>query len=251
MKQIYSIIGLITATLLLLPSNSTYAQFGFGSSSSYATPLFIGREWGLWTQSQNSNTLNKNITESLNTKKRNLSVTPLKLLTYKVSTTVRRRNLAQFVERTREVDPDGAEKLEQFLGSNNVIDQIDKAMMTIGLKSNNVADAYAVYWTNAWLGANGRSEDLSRAQMIAVRNQAAEALLKIPQFKSATDAQKQEMCEAMLIQSALISATIDSAKSDPVLTEKVKAAVDQGAKGMGLDLDRMTLTPQGFRSLSN
>jgi type IV secretory pathway TrbF-like protein len=169
-----------------------------------------------------------------------------KQLIFVPSIVIHRRNLAKFVATTRTVDPEGAVKMEQLFASTNVMDQIDKAMMKVGLKSNNVADAYAVYWTNAWLGARGRNEDLPKAQMIAVRNQAANALLAAPPFKLATDAQKQEMTEAMLIQSALISASIDSAKSDPILMEKVKAAIAQGAKGMGLDLDRMTLTPKGF-----
>jgi hypothetical protein len=54
------------------------------------------------------------------------------------------------------------------------------------------------------------------------------------------------MAEAMLVQAALIEAYIGNAKSDPALMTKVKAAIVQGAKGMGLDLYKMTLTPDGF-----
>jgi hypothetical protein len=54
----------------------------------------------------------------------------------------------------------------------------------------------------------------------------------------------------MILQAVLISASIDSAKSDPVLMEKVKVAIAQGAKGMGLNLDRMNLTLQGFRPIN-
>jgi hypothetical protein len=169
-------------------------------------------------------------------------------LVYKPSVTNRQVNLKRFVEKTRENNPAGAIQMEQLFASKDVIGQINQGMTTIGLKSNNVADAYALYWVSAWLGTRGRSENLPKSQMIAVRNQAAGALLKVPELTSATDAQKQEMAEAMLIQSLLISASIDSAKSDPVLTEKVKVVIAQGAKGMGLDLDQMTLTTTGFRS---
>jgi hypothetical protein len=139
--------------------------------------------------------------------------------------------------------------MEQLFAANDVIDLIDKRMMSIGLRANNVADAYAVYWTNAWLGSRGRNDELPKPQMIAVRNQAAQALLATLPFKSTTDAQKQELAEAMLIQAALIGAVTDNAKSDSALLEKVKVAIAQGAKGMGLDLDKMTLTAQGFRSI--
>ena len=123
-------------------------------------------------------------------------------------------------------------------------------MTAMGLKSTNVADTYTVYLTTAWLGAKGRTDDLPKAQILAVRNQSAKILLAIPQFASATNAQKQEMAEEMLIRAALIAASIDAAKSDPALLNQVKIAIVQGAKGMGLDLDRMTLTSQGFQSVN-
>ena len=52
--------------------------------------------------------------------------------------------------------------------------------------------------------------------------------------------------QALLVQAALIEAYVDNAKSDPALMKKVKAAIAQGAKGMGLDLYKMTLTSDGF-----
>jgi hypothetical protein len=250
MRKIHLIIALITGTLSFLPSSSVYAQFGNGGfSSGFATPLYIGREWGLWTQSQNSSKIKKSLTASLSTKNSNPSTASSKILTYKVSTTVRRRNLAQFLAKTREVDPDGAAQMEQFFALNDVIGLIDKSMMAAGLRVNNIADVYAVYWTSAWFGSQGSSNSLSSAQVIAVRNQAAKALLATLPFKSVTNAQKQELAEAMLIQAALIEAAVSSAQSDPALLEKVKVAIGQGAKGMGLDLNKMTLTSQGFRSI--
>jgi hypothetical protein len=174
------------------------------------------------------------------------NINSAKSLTFRPSEALRRSNLKQFAEKTREVDPTGADQMEQMFASTDIIGAIGKAMVPYGLQTNNVADAYAVYWTNAWLGARGRNEDLSKAQMIAVRNQSASALLVIPSFVSATDAQKQEMAEAMLIQAAMISAYVDNAKTDPSFMTKVKSAIVQGAKSMGLDLYKMTLTDKGF-----
>jgi hypothetical protein len=92
---------------------------------------------------------------------------------------------------------------------------------------------------------------VSKVQIIAPRNQVVQALSATAQLTFATDAQKQELAEALLILSVLIDAVIDYAKSDPALLNKVKVAISQGAKAMGLDLDRMTLTPQGFRPANN
>ncbi len=167
-------------------------------------------------------------------------------LTYRSSTTVRRNNLAKFIKKIRTTDPASAIQIEQVFASTEAVGKIDKAMTAIGLKSNNVADAYAVYLTNAWLGTQGRNDDLPNAQIMAVRNQAAKILLAIPQFRSATNTQKQEMSEEMLIRAALISVSVDSAKSDPALMSQVKTTISQGAKKMWIDFDRMRLTAQGF-----
>jgi hypothetical protein len=42
--------------------------------------------------------------------------------------------------------------------------------------------------------------------------------------------------------------TIESTKSDPVQLAQLKMAIAKGAKNFGLDLEKMTLTAQGFRS---
>lgn len=170
----------------------------------------------------------------------------LAALSFKPSMAVRKRNLAQFVSRLRTIDP----ALAQAFTTTDPMGKIDKGMTMIGLKSNNVADAYTVYWTNAWLGSRGRNEDLPKVQMIAVRNQSANALLSAPQFTAATNAQKQEIAEGLLIQAVLISAIIDNVKSNPAQLADAKAAISQGAKVFGLDLDRMNLTPQGFRPIN-
>ncbi len=159
----------------------------------------------------------------------------------------RRINLAKFVEKTRATDPVGADKMAALFASTDIIAMIDQKMQsTYGMRANNVADAYAVWWVSAWMGAKGRSDDATPGQMAMVKRQATNALAATPEFASATDAGKQELAEALLVQAALIGDTIDTYKSDPAMLVKTRAAIAKGAKGMGLDLDTMTLTDQGF-----
>jgi hypothetical protein len=172
-------------------------------------------------------------------------------LDFQPSLSRRKQNLSRFVEKTRANDPQGAAQMAKLFASTDVIEQLGKSIAPYGLRTNNVADVYAVYWTTAWLGSRGRNENLPKSQIIAIKNQATGALSSTAQFSSATDAQKQQFAEALLIQTVLIDASIDYAKSDPALLSKVKVAISQGAKAMGLELDRMTLTPQGFRSANN
>jgi hypothetical protein len=72
-------------------------------------------------------------------------------LTYRVSPSARRANLTKFVAKIRAADPTTAAQIERLFAANETMAQIDKAMTSLGLKSTNVADAYTVYLTNAWL----------------------------------------------------------------------------------------------------
>jgi hypothetical protein len=158
-----------------------------------------------------------------------------------------RTNLAKFVEKTRATDPAGADKMSQLFASTDIIGMIDQKMQqTYGMRANNVADAYAVWWVSAWMGSKGRSDDATPGQMAMVKRQASNALASTPEFASATDAGKQELAEALLVQAALIGDTIDTYASDPAMLAKTRAAIAKGASGMGLDLGKMTLTDQGF-----
>lgn len=168
-------------------------------------------------------------------------------LNFKSSLSVRKTNLANFVDRVRASDPAGAENLAAMFRASDIVNEIGKGIAPYGLRTNNIADAYTMYWINAWEASRGianSSETKARAQ--AVRRQAANALMSTSQVTSASDAQKQEMAEAMLIQAALIGATVQQAKSDPKLMRQLSAAVFQGARALGIDLGVMTLTEEGF-----
>jgi hypothetical protein len=121
----------------------------------------------------------------------------------------------------------------------------------MGLRVDNVADAYAVYWISAWEAAHGiGNSDTPRTQAQAVKAQAAQALLIAPEFAWSTPAQKQEFAEALLIQSLLISASMQSVVDDPTQIDAVGKAVRRGASAMGLDLDAMKLGPNGFEAVN-
>jgi hypothetical protein len=208
---------------------------------------------GVWQGNQSFN--NQRITEMLQSdatadapsSKARPPVSPL-LLRYVPSAARRKSNLAKFAVKGRDSDPAGAAKMAQLFASTDVIGQIGAEMSSYGLRIDNVADAYAVYWINAWEAAHGivgKAETRSRAQ--AVKAQAERAMSGSPEMVRATGAQKQEFAEALLVQAAMISAHMANAAGDPAQLAAVAKAVRQGAKAMGLDLDTMVLTDQGFR----
>jgi len=160
-------------------------------------------------------------------------------LRYVPSKTRRSANLAAFVQKTRAVDPRGA-------AEGDFIERIGALVAPHGLRIDNVADAYTMWWITAWHAARGENDDPSPATLTAVRAQAAHAITTTGEIARASDAQKQELAEALWVQSALIDVAMEQAKRDPSRLRAVGDAVRQGAKRMGLNLDTIDLTSKGF-----
>jgi hypothetical protein len=173
---------------------------------------------------------------------------PAAQLSFRSNPARRQANYANFVAGLATKDPTGARSLQAVFRSTDFIGAVGEAIAPYGLTTNNVADAYTIYWINAWEAAHGIVDSVeTRSRVQAVRRQAASALQATPQFASATDAQKQEFAETLIIQAALISSNTKQVASDPRMSRQLSGAIRQGAKAMGLDLDTMVLTEQGFR----
>ena len=126
----------------------------------------------------------------------------------------RKKNIAGFIAKTRVQSPENADQMAQLFSSTDIFSAMSQGIAPMGLRIDNVADSYTVYWINAWEAANGiTGSQTSREQAQAVKAQASRALLATPEFTKATPAQKQELAEALLIQAALISASAEAAAS--------------------------------------
>ncbi|WP_404333678.1 DUF6683 family protein [Sphingomonas sp. MMS12-HWE2-04] len=169
-------------------------------------------------------------------------------LRYTPSPARRSANLARFVAKTRKVNPGGADDLERLFAT-DLFGQIGGLLRPYGLRTDDVADAYTVWWIAAWdasRGHGGADSDHDRATYQAVRAQAARALARVPSFAGADDAARQEFAELLLVQAVLAEAAVTQAKGDPQRLRAVAGAVNQGARAMGVDLTAMALTPGGF-----
>lgn len=166
--------------------------------------------------------------------------------TYRPDLARRRANLAQFVSKTRAVDPAGADQLAKLFASGDIIEKIQGPIAPYGLHINNVADAYSTYWINAWQATRGNNDMPSRNIIAAVKAQAARALARTAEFRSASDATKQELAESLWVQAALIDGAVEQSKGKPDDLRAIGKAAAQGARGMGIDLNTMALTEEGF-----
>jgi hypothetical protein len=167
-------------------------------------------------------------------------------LSFTPSVTRRRTNLTEFAARLRSASPAGARELDRIFAQRDVIGEFGKALAPYGLRTDNIADAYTVWWTNSWQAANGDFRDLSRTTTQIVKQQAARGMLATPAIRDMNEAAKQEFAETLFVQAILFSNYVDTYKNNPAMMRQLGAAVRKGAKASGLDLDAMTLTDQGF-----
>lgn len=157
----------------------------------------------------------------------------------------RRASLAAFVARAKRVDPRGATMLAEEFANTDQFVIIDRAIRPLGLSAYNVADAFAVYWINAWSAAHSDGRMTDRRTALAVRDQVA-ALMASTGIPTASPALKQEMAEGLLIHAGLAQAWKERAQREPNLRPQVERGARQGARAVNLDLDAVRLTPDGF-----
>lgn len=248
---------LVCAGVLIFGSSPVSAQdsSNFGYSMPDVTFDFAGQSASLMYQNlMSQNILNSVVaaSERNNNAAANREYAPSvgstpRAMSFSRSPTRTRANLANFAAQARSIDRANGDRMARFFASTDILGQMGEALAPYGLRTDNVADAYAVYWISAWEASRGIvGSTETRVRVQAVKAQAAQAITQAPVFATATDAQKQEFADGLLVQAALISAHAEAAASDPAQMRAVSAAVRTGAKRFGLDLDTMELTPTGF-----
>jgi hypothetical protein len=170
---------------------------------------------------------------------------PKARMTYVASATRRQANMGKFVASLRLTDPKAAGELARFFAANDVIGSLEPELAVFGLRTDNVADAYAIWWISAWQVAHGITAETTRTQALAVKRQ-AEARIGATALAFGPDGARQDAAETLLVQAAMIEVSADAAKGNMAMLQRVRAAVRQAARTLRVDLDRVTLTDMGF-----
>ena len=170
-------------------------------------------------------------------------------LSFPYSAALRRNNIVSFVAQSRAQNPAGAAQVAKFFTSTDVLSDMGKSLIPYGLRPDNVADAYAVYWKTAWLAAHGRIEGGSRAQAQAIKQQVANRLIALRAMATADNTTKQEFADTMLMKAAIINSSVRLAKGNPAQLAAIARIVRQRARESGLDLDATNLTEAGFEAV--
>lgn len=158
----------------------------------------------------------------------------------------REANLARLVDAMRLRDPAGAAALQDLFASTDIIAAIGQEIAPTGLTTTNLADAFALWWMTAWDAAHGTTRTPSRAMAQAVRRQAMVVMSTTADVANMSDANKQTMAEAYLIQAGLMAASVEQVAGDATATQEMMRAVSRSTKAAGMDLSKVTLTEEGF-----
>jgi len=172
-------------------------------------------------------------------------VDPAAAFTFTSSPTRTQANLRNFVARTP--DPAARASLEQLFSSQPaIIEDVSSALRPFGIDPYNAADAFAVWWINAWSASQKVNREPDRATVEAVKQQVYAAFSATSGFADTSEARRQEFAEALILQAFLLSAAFEQNKDNPEMLDLLAQTARQGARASGLDLSQMTLTQSGF-----
>jgi transcriptional regulator with AAA-type ATPase domain len=174
------------------------------------------------------------------------SAPPSADLSYKPSAANTKANIAKFIQNSKATNPQAAEQLRVAFANNDILGAMAKAYRTFGLDTRNVADVYAAYFVTIWQAGHQRTDTPSSQTFQAISAQMATSLANTPAFMTMNNAQKQEMAETLIIQTALMDAALEQAAANPEQLEAVSLIALDGSRKLGLDLNAIQITEDGF-----
>lgn len=166
---------------------------------------------------------------------------------FPVSQPARTATLNAIVDGLSKDNPAGRRELQAALIDQNIFAVLDTAIQKYGLRTNNLADAYTLYWISSWEAAhNSMQGESSPAQVKAVKAQVVDFLSNVDALHTMKVADKQQLSDTLLVNAVLLEMIGESAKADPQFQELRSQAGRSGAAAFGLIVDGVTLTESGF-----
>lgn len=137
--------------------------------------------------------------------------------------------------------------MEARSAKRDLFQALDREIGKYGMRTDNVADALTIWPINLWMGANGISKNPPVSRIKAVKAQIIDSLRMSFDISGASDTQKQELTESLLLNASVIGAALADprVKSGEMRAPLQKAMVRLGSS-IGLDLAAMKLTDTGF-----
>ena len=158
----------------------------------------------------------------------------------------RREGIARRIAAIRDTDPAGAAELTRITAQGDTVAAFAASLRPVGVTAYSVSDAFAAWVTMTW--AQLHPAVTPPASMDVVRKQVDRALQGAPAFATATDAEKQEFAEALILHLLANAPRVRAAKGDAAKQAPLFAQLQRAGAEISVDFEHMTYTEQGFMS---
>lgn len=166
---------------------------------------------------------------------------------FPVSQPARTATLNAIVDGLSKDNPAARGELQAALIDQNIFAVLDTAIQKYGLRTNNLADAYTLYWISSWEAThNSMQGESSPAQVKAVKAQVVGFLSNVDALPTMKVTDKQQLSDTLLVNVVLLEMIGESAKANPQFQQLRSQAGRSGAAAFGLLVDGVTLTESGF-----
>lgn len=163
--------------------------------------------------------------------------------TFVVSEPLRAENTAKFIEGIGQQDPEAA----AMLAGQNLIGVLIPAMESVGLKPNDIADAYTMWLMSTYGLYRGLYEDATPRQVAGTRKLVAATFAGSADLLELPATEKQKFAESMILQALLNSWLSENLKQAPDRRAEFQSEFYRSAKEeMGVDLDRFDYGADGL-----
>lgn len=163
--------------------------------------------------------------------------------TFEVSAALRTENTRKFVDGISQQDPEAA----KMLAGQDLIGVIEPAMQSVGLKTNDLADAYTMWLMSAYGLYRDIDDDATPRQVAGTRKMVATIFAGIPEFQNLSATDRQKTAEALILQALLNSWLSESLKQAPDRKPAFQQEFLRSAKeDMGIDLNRFDYGADGL-----
>jgi hypothetical protein len=156
----------------------------------------------------------------------------------------RRANIIRRIEQMQTVDTVGATALRAATATGDTLAAFASRVRPFGINAYSVADAFAAWITTSW--EEMQSPPASSLAVLRLRAQVERALREIPEFASATDAEKQEFAEALILNLLAVAPRVREQRENAAARASLLVTLKRAGAELRVDFEHMTGTSQGF-----
>lgn len=158
----------------------------------------------------------------------------------------RKQNFAGFVATAEQQSVGGGAKLQTLFDVGDVIVATGDVMAPLGLRADNVVDAFTFYLISNWMAVKRKTDWPPLPHVKGLREQIGRNLAEIRLLERAPMSEKQKTAEGLLIYGLITIGAVAGAEGNAKQMTAVSAQAAKTMRGMGFNIEATTLGAAGF-----